>query len=606
MPYHIVSRKRGGKKTYVVVNTETGEPKNKKPLTKEEALAFLRALYANIPDASKPEENKRMPSLLYYPASMDGYLGFLKDVHAHEQAIDKGIAVPGYGEWLDLRAKHNPHHVLAGWFTSGGAHGGGGGGAGHRVGDPHSTTQQRLIVGGLAAGAAAVGAAVAAAVHFRPRPVTKPAKTPETQSPEAVATIRQKMAGYHEGDRKVAAVAAIKSSVEEKHAAVERHREDLKQLGEEHWNAPVFGEREAQLHSQIQKKTKDLEKAERDLTKEQARTRDEVAKAIGIPRGEAMKLQDRSNRPQNLVGRTAVAAASILPRVPTNPLGAGVDAYLHLSAEGRRATLKKTTREAADFLEKVTASSGTAKVKYSTHPLNAIQNTRPYYVQSGLFNQNKVQDRPRKPNTHGGIDPHQQLAVPPPPPRRGPRGFGIGDTRIVGLSPLGHEVLKPAVTNAARAAARATTGILVGAHLAGNLANSKTLFLHTSNTSAQVAHELGHMLEHQVPGWNASAQAFLKHRVGDEPLTQLRSLPGGKTRYDRGEYGRKDNFDKAFGDSAHYVGKDHGKNASEVTSMGLEKLFTDPVGFARKDPEHAKFIMGMLDGSLRMPKGAKS
>lgn len=119
------------------------------------------------------------------------------------------------------------------------------------------------------------------------------------------------------------------------------------------------------------------------------------------------------------------------------------------------------------------------------------------------------------------------------------------------------------------------------------------------NTSTKtMVHELGHMLEEMVPGWNARAQAFLGHRAGDEHLTQLASLPG-KDYYEPDEYGRKDQFEDAFGDKAYYVGKDYGAYASEITAMGLEMLFVDPVGFARKDPEFMKLIIGLLSGELR-------
>lgn len=49
MPYKIVSGDGG----YYVVNKETGERKNKKPhKSRAAARAHLRALYANVPDAS--------------------------------------------------------------------------------------------------------------------------------------------------------------------------------------------------------------------------------------------------------------------------------------------------------------------------------------------------------------------------------------------------------------------------------------------------------------------------------------------------------------------------------------------------------------------------
>ena len=66
------------------------------------------------------------------------------------------------------------------------------------------------------------------------------------------------------------------------------------------------------------------------------------------------------------------------------------------------------------------------------------------------------------------------------------------------------------------------------------------------------------------------------------------------------ERGRKDRFDAFFDQrEAYYCGKDYGPRATEIISMGLEALYVDAIGFARKDPEYCKFILGVLSGALR-------
>lgn len=112
-------------------------------------------------------------------------------------------------------------------------------------------------------------------------------------------------------------------------------------------------------------------------------------------------------------------------------------------------------------------------------------------------------------------------------------------------------------------------------------------------------HELGHHLEKSMPGVREAAQEFLQDRVGGEKPTSLREKFGND--FDRGEKGRKDEFDKAFGDGpeAYYVGKSMGGGRTEVISMGLEAFHKDPAGFAAKDPGYCKFLLGVLDGSLR-------
>ena len=114
-------------------------------------------------------------------------------------------------------------------------------------------------------------------------------------------------------------------------------------------------------------------------------------------------------------------------------------------------------------------------------------------------------------------------------------------------------------------------------------------------------HEVGHHLENEVPGVRQAAKQFLTHRLRGEKPVDMGTLPGRGSM--KGEMGRKDNFEGAFGSSAYYVGKDYLSGDTEVVSMGLEKLYTDPVNFARADPEYCAFIVGLLNGRLR--EGAK-
>ena len=72
--------------------------------------------------------------------------------------------------------------------------------------------------------------------------------------------------------------------------------------------------------------------------------------------------------------------------------------------------------------------------------------------------------------------------------------------------------------------------------------------------------------------------------------------------YDETEIGRDDDFGKAFGkQDAFYVGKHYADGSTEIISMGLEKLYKDPVKFAQDDPEYCAFLVGILEGSLRKP-----
>lgn len=125
----------------------------------------------------------------------------------------------------------------------------------------------------------------------------------------------------------------------------------------------------------------------------------------------------------------------------------------------------------------------------------------------------------------------------------------------------------------------------------------------TGGTDYQtVIHEYGHSLERDGEV-STACQSFLWHRTeGEEPVSLKEKFPDSG--YDLWEVGREDKFREAFsGMSAYYVGKyytnyGHGNRASEVLSMGMEKLFYNPREFADKDPEYFKFVVGVLDGTL--------
>ena len=118
-----------------------------------------------------------------------------------------------------------------------------------------------------------------------------------------------------------------------------------------------------------------------------------------------------------------------------------------------------------------------------------------------------------------------------------------------------------------------------------------------------IAHEFGHAIDDDLtsggdPQVKRSLE-FLNYRLAGEKPRKLKDIfPNSSYRDD--EYGRKDHFDRAFSErSAYYVGKDYGSHSTEIMSMGIEKLWRDPVTFAREDPEYCKFVLGVLDGSLR-------
>ena len=116
---------------------------------------------------------------------------------------------------------------------------------------------------------------------------------------------------------------------------------------------------------------------------------------------------------------------------------------------------------------------------------------------------------------------------------------------------------------------------------------------------ARVAtHESGHYLEYHLPGAYRAAREFLDYRLkGEKPSKLADKFPDYGYRDD--ETGRKDEFDKALSEQqAYYAGKKY-NGATEIISMGIERFAHNPATFAQQDPEYCKFILGILDGSLR-------
>jgi hypothetical protein len=117
-------------------------------------------------------------------------------------------------------------------------------------------------------------------------------------------------------------------------------------------------------------------------------------------------------------------------------------------------------------------------------------------------------------------------------------------------------------------------------------------------------HELGHAIEDLLPGAGEAAQAFLAYRTAGSPLVKMKDVCP-KCPYADDEMGNIDSFDRAFArKSAAYIGKSYESGVTEILAMGVEKLYSDPVRFARDDPEYAAFVVGVLNGSLRGKGGA--
>lgn len=134
--------------------------------------------------------------------------------------------------------------------------------------------------------------------------------------------------------------------------------------------------------------------------------------------------------------------------------------------------------------------------------------------------------------------------------------------------------------------------------------DTRTLFMNPDAKIPTYVHEMAHGVEHQG-NYFAESKGFLHFRTQHNvPAILKKRFPGSK--FEPYEASLEDEFfrawphtDKLRDRRGAYVGKYYTKN-TEVMSMGVELLYADPVGFARRDPEFFRFVIGVLQGRIRI------
>ena len=132
----------------------------------------------------------------------------------------------------------------------------------------------------------------------------------------------------------------------------------------------------------------------------------------------------------------------------------------------------------------------------------------------------------------------------------------------------------------------------VGVEIIKNLdrayAEQKTIFVSNTDSKAVIVHEIGHVIEENNPEVLKKAQEFYEWRTQGQSLEKLSVVTGNK-KYRDDEVTKKDDFKNS------YCGKQYksGKN-TELVSMGMELLYTNPVSFAKTDAEYFTWIVDVL------------
>jgi hypothetical protein len=110
-------------------------------------------------------------------------------------------------------------------------------------------------------------------------------------------------------------------------------------------------------------------------------------------------------------------------------------------------------------------------------------------------------------------------------------------------------------------------------------------------------HELAHHIECSDPEILQASKDFIRSRIQPGELPQPLNKLTSTRRYDSTEIAYEDKWAER-GTSPYagrvYRGSLEAAGATEVLTTGLERLYDDPVGFAKQDPDYFKFILSVL------------
>lgn len=120
---------------------------------------------------------------------------------------------------------------------------------------------------------------------------------------------------------------------------------------------------------------------------------------------------------------------------------------------------------------------------------------------------------------------------------------------------------------------------------------NRSIHINANTSLSTVVHEIVHDLEFAYPDISAKTKAFLRSRADGQPPKSLRRLTGSKG-YGTEEVTYEDSWVKNGG--SHYMGKLYPDNATELLTMGVERMINDPKSFAENDPEYFRFVLSIL------------
>tara|TARA_R110002020_G_scaffold472424_2_gene700448 strand:- start:5830 stop:7752 length:1923 start_codon:yes stop_codon:yes gene_type:complete len=118
----------------------------------------------------------------------------------------------------------------------------------------------------------------------------------------------------------------------------------------------------------------------------------------------------------------------------------------------------------------------------------------------------------------------------------------------------------------------------------------KAVYLTSTEGAEVVVHEFIHNLEYAHADISRKTKAFLKKRAEGKGAVSLKQVKGGN--YDPSEVAFEDKWEERGGNL--YTGKEYMTKATEIMTMGVQRLFESPVLFAQQDPEFFEFILSII------------
>ena len=116
------------------------------------------------------------------------------------------------------------------------------------------------------------------------------------------------------------------------------------------------------------------------------------------------------------------------------------------------------------------------------------------------------------------------------------------------------------------------------------------IYIHPDSLASTVAHEIAHGIEGQNPTVLAACKAFLASRTVGETPRKLSELTGN-SEYKDYEVAYEDKWADRGGDA--YSGRRY-EDATEILTVGIQRLHQNPLRFARQDPDYFSFVVNTL------------